>query len=143
MRSVMFAFVSAAALAAVSAQAAPPPPKPSTIEVAAAPFLELVRDGCGRGIGLAGVTNGGYWRWGDCVPDGGAYGGYGAGSYYPPPFGATLLHHGAGLGVTHIKRHRDEPSIVDDPERAHPSGKLTLQHPQAGVIERVGSCRGR
>ena len=42
-----------------------------------------------------------------------------------PPFGAALLHHGAGVGVTHIKRHRTKPSVADDPERAHPSRKLT------------------
>ena len=34
-----------------------------------------------------------------------------------PPFGAALLHHGAGGGVTHIKRHRAEPSVADDSER--------------------------
>ena len=49
MRAVILAFVSAAALAAVSVQAAPLPPKPSAIELGAAPSLELVRDGCGRG----------------------------------------------------------------------------------------------
>jgi hypothetical protein len=86
MRAVILAFISAAALAAVSAQAAPPPPKPSAIELGAAPSLELVRDGCGRGWHRPRWRDQwGYWRWGDCVPDGGPYGGYGAGSYYPPP----------------------------------------------------------
>jgi len=86
MRAVILAFVSAAALAAVSAQAAAPPPKPSGVELGAAPSLELVRDGCGRGLHRHHWRDQwGYWRWGDCVPDGGPYGGYGAGWYYPPP----------------------------------------------------------
>jgi len=86
MRAVIHAFVSAATLAAVSAQAAAPPPKPSAIERSASPPLELVRDGCGRGWHRHHWRDQwGYWRWGDCVPDGGPCGGYGAGSYYPPP----------------------------------------------------------
>ncbi len=86
MRAVILTLVSAAALAAVSAQAAPPPPKPSAIEPDAAPSLELVRDGCGRGWHRPRWRDQwGYWHAGDCIPDGGPYGGYGAGSYYPPP----------------------------------------------------------
>jgi len=104
MRAVILAFVSAAALAAMSAQAAPPPPKPSAFELGASPSLELVRNGCGRGWHRHHWRDQwGYWLWGDCVPDGSPNGGYGAGPYYPPPFGAVLLHHGAGVGVTHTK----------------------------------------
>jgi hypothetical protein len=29
-----------------------------------------------------------------------------------PPLGAAPLNHGAGVGVTHIKRHRAEPSVA-------------------------------
>ena len=47
---------------------------------------------------------------------------------------------GLGLGLPILSYMRPEPSV--DPERAHPSGKLALQHLHAGVIERVGSCRG-
>jgi hypothetical protein len=36
-------------------------------------------------------------------------------------FGAAPLH--PGVGVTHIERHRAEPSVADDPERACPSRK--------------------
>ncbi len=86
MRAVILAFVSAAALAAVSAQAAAPPPKPSAIGLGASPPLELVRDGCGRGWHRHHWRDQwGYWHGGDCVPDeGGPYRGNGAGPYYPP-----------------------------------------------------------
>jgi len=87
MRAVILTLVSAAALAAVSAQAAPPPPKPSAIELGAAPSIELVRDGCGRGWHRSRWRDQwGYWHGGDCAPDGGPHGGYGAGSYYPPSY---------------------------------------------------------
>jgi hypothetical protein len=88
MRAVILAFVSAATLAAVSAQAATPPPKPSAIQLGAEPFLELVRDGCGRGWHRHHWRDQwGYWRGGDCVPDGGGpYHGNGAGTYYPPSY---------------------------------------------------------
>jgi len=87
MRAVILAFVSAAALAAVSAQAAAPPPKPSAIGLGASPPLDLVRDGCGRGWHRHHWRDQwGYWHWGDCAPDEcRSYGGYGAGPYYPPP----------------------------------------------------------
>jgi hypothetical protein len=86
MRAVILAFVSAAALAVVSVQAAPLPLQPSAIELGTVPPVELVRDGCGRGSHRHHWRDQwGYWRWGDCVPDGGPYGGYGAGTYYPSP----------------------------------------------------------
>ncbi len=86
MRAVSVAVVSGIALAAASVLAAPLPPKPSPVELGAAPSVDLVRDGCGRGWHRTRWRDQwGYWRWGDCIPDGGPYGGYGAGSYYPPP----------------------------------------------------------
>ena len=86
MRAAILAFVSAAALAAVSAQAATFPPKPSAIGTGATPPLEPVRDGCGRGWHRHHWRDQwGYWHWGDCIPDGSPQGSYGAGTYYPPP----------------------------------------------------------
>ena len=87
MRAVIVGLVTGVAMAAVSAQAAPPPPKLRAIELGAAPSLELVRDGCGRGGHRTRWRDQwGYWHGGDCVPDEGRpYGGYGAGTYYPPP----------------------------------------------------------
>jgi hypothetical protein len=86
MRGVGVAVVSGIALAAASVLAATPPPKPSAIEPGAALSLELVRDGCGRGWHRPRWRDQwGYWHGGDCTPDGGPHGGYGAGSYYPPP----------------------------------------------------------
>jgi len=63
-----------------------------------------VRDGCGRGWHRHHWRDQwGYWHGGDCVPDEGRpYGGWGAGPYNPPPFGAAPLNH--GVGVTHTKR---------------------------------------
>ena len=85
MRAVILAIVSGVALAATSVQAAPAPTK-ALPELGASPPLELVRDGCGRGWHRHHWRDQwGFWHWGDCTPDGGPYGGYGAGSYYPPP----------------------------------------------------------
>jgi hypothetical protein len=56
MRAVIVAFVSGAALAAVSAKAAPLPPEPSAMELGAAPSVALVAQGCGWGWHRV------YWR---------------------------------------------------------------------------------
>ena len=88
MRAVILALVGGVALAATSVQAAPAPTKALPSELGVAPSLELVRDGCGRGWHRAGWRDQwGYWHGGGCVPDEGRpYGGYGAGTYYPPPY---------------------------------------------------------
>jgi hypothetical protein len=88
MRGWILALAAGLALAA-SAQAAPLAPNPASIELAAASPVELVRDGCGRGWHRARWRDQwGNWQWGDCVPDGGPYGGSGAGWYYPPSSGS-------------------------------------------------------
>jgi hypothetical protein len=90
MRAVILAVVCGLALAATPLQAAPVPIKATPVELGAAPPLDLVRDGCGRGWHRHHwCDQWGYWRWGDCIPDGGPHGGYGAGSYYPPPVWRT------------------------------------------------------
>jgi hypothetical protein len=87
MRAVILAVVCGLALAATPLQAAPVPTKATPVQLGAAPPAELVRDGCGRGWHRHHWRDQwGYWRWGDCAPDEGRpYGGYGAGTYYPPP----------------------------------------------------------
>jgi hypothetical protein len=86
MRTVILAFALGLALAA-SAQAAPLASQPAKIEFGAAPPVELVRDGCGRGSHRTHWRDQwGHWQWGDCVPnEGRPYGGYGAGWYNPYP----------------------------------------------------------
>jgi hypothetical protein len=88
MRAVILALVSGVALAATSVQAAPAPTKALPSELAVAPSVELVRDGCGHGWHRHYWRDQwGFWHGGDCVPDEGRpYGGYGAGTYYPPPY---------------------------------------------------------
>ena len=49
MRAVILAIVCGVALAAMPVQAAPVPTKGTPAELGAAPPVELVRDGCGRG----------------------------------------------------------------------------------------------
>ena len=49
MRAVILGFLCGLAWAGVSAQSAPLAPKPAAIEFGAAPPIELVRDGRGRG----------------------------------------------------------------------------------------------
>jgi hypothetical protein len=87
MRAVILAVVCGLALAATPLQAAPVPTKATPVQLGAAPPAELVRDGCGRGWHRHHWRDQwGYWRWGDWAPDEGRpYGGYGAGTYYPPP----------------------------------------------------------
>jgi len=86
MRAIILAVVCGLALATTSLQAAPVPTKALPGELGVAPPVEPVRDGCGRGWHRHHWRDQwGYWRWGDCAPDGGPYGGYGAGTYYPSP----------------------------------------------------------
>jgi hypothetical protein len=87
MRAVILAVLCGLALAPTPLQAAPVPTKALPSEPSVAPSLELVRDGCGRGWHRHHWRDQwGYWHGGDCVPDEGRpYGGYGAGTYYPPP----------------------------------------------------------
>jgi len=58
MRAVILAVVCGLALAATPLQAAPVPTKALPGELGAAPPLELVSGGCGRGWPTTGVTNG-------------------------------------------------------------------------------------
>jgi hypothetical protein len=86
MRAVILAFSCGLVLAAASVQAAPVPTKATPVELGAVASLELVRDG-GRGSHRTRWRDQwGYWHWGDCIPDGGPYGGWGAGWYYPPSY---------------------------------------------------------
>jgi hypothetical protein len=79
------AFAVGIALAA-SAQTAPLPPKPVMIEFDTVPSVELVRDGWDAvGTGTAGATNGGYWQWGHCIPNGGPHDAWSAGWNHPYP----------------------------------------------------------
>ena len=74
MRGLILA--SAVGLAFVaSAQAAPLAPNPVSIELGAAPSVELVRDDCGRGWHRTRWRDQwGNWQWGDCVPNESGYG---------------------------------------------------------------------
>ena len=74
MRALIIAIALGLALT-TSAQAAPLPPMPTRIELRAAPFIKLVRDGCGRGWHRdRWRDHSGDWHWGDCVPNEGGYG---------------------------------------------------------------------
>ena len=88
MGAVILAVLCGLALAPTPLQAAPVPTKALPSEPSVAPSLELVRDGCGRGWHRHHWRDQwGYSHWGDCVPDEGRpYGGYGAGTYYPPSY---------------------------------------------------------
>ena len=70
MRALILA--SAVGLAFVtSAPAAPLAPNPVSIELGAAPSVELVRDGCGRGWRRDHWRDqSGDWHWGHCIPNG-------------------------------------------------------------------------
>src|ERR1700758_279322 len=85
MRTIVSTLTALVALAAVSAKAAPlPPAKSPAAELGAGPPIELARDGCGHGwYRVRWRDQWGYWHWGDCVPDRGPYGEWGAGWYYP------------------------------------------------------------
>src|SRR5215472_16764082 len=84
MRTLILASAIGLALA-ISAQAAHFAPRPASIELGAAPPIELVRDGCGRGYHRTHWRDQwGNWQWGDCVPyEGRPYEGWGVGWYYP------------------------------------------------------------
>jgi len=89
MRGLILALAGGLTLAA-SAQAAPLTPNHASIELGAAPPVELVRDGCGRGWHRPRWRDQwGNWQWGDCVPNEGGYGygydGRGTGLYVPFP----------------------------------------------------------
>ena len=87
MRGLILALAAGLTLAA-SAQAAPLAPSPTSIKLGAAPSVELVSDGCGRGWHRARWRDQwGNWQWGDCVSNEGGYGydSRGAGWYVPYP----------------------------------------------------------
>ena len=65
----------------------------------------------------------------------------GRGRTIRPPFGAAPLNHGAGLGVTRIRRHRAEPSVADGPEREDLS--LVLPGTKGGVLTFPGQALQR
>jgi len=73
MRAIVSAFVGLAAPGSVSVQAAPitmQRAKPLQIEAGTVPPIELVHLGCGWGWhGARRRIAGGYWHWGDCVPN--------------------------------------------------------------------------
>jgi hypothetical protein len=82
----MLACAIGAALAAMPARTAPLAPKTLAIDLGASSPIEHVRDHCGRGWHRTRWRDHwGYWHWGDCVLDGGPYGGRGAEVYYPYP----------------------------------------------------------
>jgi hypothetical protein len=86
MRALILAFVFGLALSA-SAQAAPHAPYPASIELGAAPPIELVGGGCGWGWHRHHWQDRwGNWHWGRCVPDEGPYSGWDVGWHYPPPY---------------------------------------------------------
>ena len=85
MRALILACVGGMALA-TSAQASPFVSKPAAIELGTTAPVELAAQDCGWGWHRTRWRDHwGYWHWGDCVPDGGSYGGWGTGSYYPYP----------------------------------------------------------
>jgi len=74
MRGLILASAVGLAFAA-SAQATPLAPNPVSIELGAAPSVELVRDDCGRGWHRTHWRDQwGNWQWGDCVPNESGYG---------------------------------------------------------------------
>ena len=93
MRALIVALAGGLALVA-STQAAPLVPNPASIELGAAPPVELIRDRCGRGWHRTHWRDQwGNWQWGDCVPNEGSYGyeGRGAGWYYSYPVWRGVL----------------------------------------------------
>jgi hypothetical protein len=71
MRTIVPRLSGLAVIAAVSAQAAPLAPKEATPpELAGAPTIELIREGCGHGWHRHHWRDQwGYWHWGRCVPN--------------------------------------------------------------------------
>jgi hypothetical protein len=84
MRALILALVGGIALTATT-QGAPFAPK-SALGLGTAPLVELAGEACGWGWHRTRWRDQwGYWRWGDCVPDGGAHRTWDSGSYYPYP----------------------------------------------------------
>ncbi|HYZ42794.1 MAG TPA: hypothetical protein VE687_19525 [Stellaceae bacterium] len=89
MRTIAFTLVGLIAVAIGSTQAAPLPPANTLApELGVAPAIRLVRDGCGHSWHrLHWRDQWGYWHWGDCVPDGDPYRGWGEGwNYWRGPY---------------------------------------------------------
>ena len=85
MRALILALGAGLALVA-SAQATPLATQPASIELGAAPPVELVRDGCGRGWHRTHWRDQwGNWQWGHCIPNGGPHDAWSAGWYYRYP----------------------------------------------------------
>jgi hypothetical protein len=94
MRAIILAFAVGLALAA-STEAAPVWHNKAEIGLGAAPIIELVRDGCGRGWHRDHWRDQrGNWQWGDCVPNEGGYG-------YDGPI--LLQHASAGNNGTFLR----------------------------------------
>jgi hypothetical protein len=85
MRALILA--SAVSLAsAASAQASPVWRNTAGIGLGAAPHIELVRDGCGRGWHRDRWRDqSGDWHWGHCIPNGGPRDAWTAGWSHPYP----------------------------------------------------------
>jgi len=83
MRALILAFSVGLAFPA-STQAAPVWHDAGGIELGAAPLIELVRDGCGRGWHRSRWRDqSGYWHWGHCIPNGGPHDAWSAGWNHP------------------------------------------------------------
>ena len=83
MRTLILALAIGLAFAA-STQAAPVWRNAAGIELGAAPLIELVRDGCGRGWHRSRRRDQwGYWHWGYCIPNGGPHDAWSAGWNHP------------------------------------------------------------
>ena len=83
MRALILAFAVGLAFAA-STQAAPVWRNAAGIELGAAPLIELVRDGCGRGWHRRSWRDQwAYWHWGHCIPNGGPHDAWSAGWNHP------------------------------------------------------------
>jgi hypothetical protein len=83
MRALIVALVGSIAVTA-STHGASFVSKSAELKFGTAPSVELAAQGCGWGSHRARWRDQwGNWHWGDCVPDGGAYRGWDAGSYYP------------------------------------------------------------
>ena len=89
MRALILASAVGLAFAA-STQAAPVWRNTAEIELGAAPFIELVRDGCGRGWHRDHWRDrSGDWHWGHCIPNGGPRDTWTAGWGHPYQDGRT------------------------------------------------------
>jgi len=83
MRALILMLVTGLAVAA-SAQAAPVWRNTARIEFSIAPFIELARDGCGRGWHRDHWRDQwSDWHWGHCIPDGDPQAAWTAGWSHP------------------------------------------------------------